>query len=120
MKRNMDVATQLEELKVLQDGWLNGEGYAYTDYALDSLAAHYEQYYPAEDAPTPYIYPSPDKDVVRAEWRIGSRDISLDIDLMSGLLSYYHCLDLDTEQSEEADLDLATKSGWDLLAAKLR
>ena len=113
-----DAPTQLKELRDLRDGWLDGEGYRYSERLLNRFIDAYCMFYP-EDAPTPIFFPTPEKDVVRAEWRIGSRDISLDVDLASGFLSYYHCLDLDTEQSDEADLDLYLKEGWDLLLQKL-
>ena len=53
-----------------------------------------------------------------AEWRFGPNDISLEVDTES-LEAYFHCLNHDTDASEERDLDLGVGTEWEWLAKKI-
>ena len=53
----LDVAARLDELRAMQDGWLDGDGKAPDHAGLDWLADAFNHYYP-DTAPLPRIYPT--------------------------------------------------------------
>ncbi len=112
----INIKSQLDELRVLKDGWYDGRGFAPSpaglDWLSDSLVAHY-----SGDITPPRIYPVPEGGV-RFEWMFGRRDISLEIDLheRSG---EWHSLDLDSNDEETRSLNLDDKADWDWMAEHL-
>ena len=74
-----DVLVQLDELRSLENGWLDGEGIAPCKEGLDWLAGYFEACYP-EDLPVPRIYPTP-KGGVQIEWALNAYEISLAVNL---------------------------------------
>jgi len=112
----LDIDTQFAELAQLKDGWLNGEGSAYEPDQLNILATCFNQNL-SPDLPLPRIYPMPDGGI-QAEWMFGRWDTSIEIELPS-LCAEYSTLHLDTQQDDEASLDLSRKEGWDSLNERL-
>ena len=55
----LDIASRLEELKKIKDGWLDGAGQAPSHEGLDWLAGVLKDRYP-DYLPRPYAYPVPD------------------------------------------------------------
>ena len=111
-----DIGRQLNELKALAPGWLGGEGESYNSERLDRLAEYFAIRFP-RFLERPVIFPMVDGGVM-AEWRFGPNDISLEVDIES-LEAYYHCLNHDTDASEERDLDLGVETEWEWLAKKI-
>lgn len=107
----LDVAAQLDDLRLLKDGWLDGLGKAPDPSALDTLTRWFELNGPM-DYPLPHIYPTAEGGV-RAEWRFGSQDISLEFDF-SQHTADWHCLDLDSDKEEAKTLDFnaAKDNNW--------
>jgi hypothetical protein len=73
------VAEQVESLKGLQDGWLDGEGLAFHDEALAWSSKLLESLVNGFELATPHIYPTPEGGV-RAEWSRPRWEISADLD----------------------------------------
>lgn len=113
----MDVAARLEELKLLKNGWLEGEGRAPKSEQLDWLAEVFDSFYPGE-LPTPYLYPTPEGGV-QAEWTSGDWEASLDIDL-GKQKSSWHLLNIVTDEELEAEFDLTKPEDWVELAKLVR
>ena len=53
----LHVGAQLDDLRLLQDGWLDGDGKAPYSDGLDWLHEAFECKFPLE-APVPHIYPT--------------------------------------------------------------
>ena len=98
----MDPRVQLEKLKVLQDGWLDGDG---SHLSLDLLArvgTWFDEHL-SEDTPLPRLYPTPEGGV-EAEWLIGRLDISIEFDEAAEIVEW-HAMDLDTGKADEKTID---------------
>ena len=113
----LDIPSQLDDFRHMQDGWLEGEGIAPSHDGLDWLTATFTQLYQTE-LPLPYIYPTPEGGVL-AEWSLQSNDASLEIDLEHHTAEW-HLLDMDTDQGEMCDLNLDEDATWDWIADRLR
>ncbi len=73
-----DVAARLNEIRNLKDGWLDGKGRAPSASGLEWFARILRKL-GTKGTPPPYLYPTPEGGV-RAEWSLGSQDVSLDVD----------------------------------------
>lgn len=116
-KRDLTVQAQLDRLRALEDGWLDGEGKAPSDEGLDWLVETFGRWYPP-NLECPYFYPT-EKGGVQAEWTLGCTELSVDIDLRkrSGWL---YSLNLDTDDEVVRDLDLEIGSDWRVLGELIR
>lgn len=112
----LEVARQLERLRTLEDGWLEGEGTAPSADGLDRLAAGFEKYFP-EALPLPRIYPTP-AGGAQMEWTLGANEIGLDVDLTTGT-GEWHRVDLSSGKDEMDSLDLTTSKGWQTLRNRI-
>jgi hypothetical protein len=73
------VPDQVDSLKGLQDGWLDGEGVAFSDEALAWSSKLLESIVNGFELATPHIYPTPEGSV-RAEWSRPLWEISAELD----------------------------------------
>lgn len=92
----LDLGNRLEEIGLLQEEWLNGEGIAPKKEALDWFAKIFESNYDA-NLPLPYLYPTP-QGGVQAEWIIDKYDISLNIDFINKS-AFYQSLNNATDET---------------------
>ena len=108
---------QLDELRSIKPGWLDGEGVAPNHDGLNWLSDMFKQYYPSDAVP-PHIYPTP-LGGLSLEWDIGKWEISLEIDLVkhSGEWSWY---DVGTDSIDEKVLDLNEPHEWKWIADQIR
>lgn len=113
----LDVAARLDEIRLLRDGWCDGQGVGFSASGLEWLSDSFEEHVP-ESVPLPYLYPT-DSAGIRAEWSISDCDCSLDIDLdrKSG---YWHNLNLKTDAENTRELDLSGPSGWEWVVGQVR
>jgi hypothetical protein len=111
-----DIASRMDELALLQDGWLNGEGLAPKKEDLALFLIMFEQFYDAF-LPLPHLYPTP-AGGLQAEWANGSSDISLTVDF-TAQKAFYQFLNHTSGRVEEFDINLADKAGWQLLNTRL-
>ena len=105
----LDTTKQLCDLLSLRDGWFDGEGMAYNPVFIDELRQDFVSRYPKE-CPLPYIYPTPDGDV-RAEWTLGSVEISLAIEEGTYEADWF-AVDCETGKFHEKRLDLRSDDAW--------
>lgn len=113
----MDIRGRLDELRRLEDGWLNGNGKAPGSDELEWLAASFEQHYP-DDLPLPYLYPTTEGGV-RAEWSLSDYEISLEVNLVTRL-AYWHRLDLETHADCAREMDLDNENDWAWIVSEIR
>lgn len=113
----LDIAAQLDELRALGDGWLDGDGQALSSEGLDRLAVRFEEHYP-EQLPLPSIYPTP-AGGAQLEWTLGSNEVSVEVDLASGKAEW-HEVDLSSGIDALDTLDLATGPGWSVMTERIK
>jgi hypothetical protein len=75
----LDIAAQIDELKLLTDGWLDGRGKAPDPGGLDWARELLETHLP-DHVQLPHLYPTPDGGI-QAEWNLHGIEISLELDL---------------------------------------
>ena len=112
-----DFGVQIDKLRSLSDGWMNGQGIAPDTKGLDWLAHALDLHW-LEDLPKPWFGPNAEGGV-EAEWRFDDMDASLEINL-ERKTAYWHLLNLTTEEFEERDLDLTNRSDWDWLTDQFK
>lgn len=107
-----DIAARIDELAIIEDGWLDGEGRAPSRDRLTDLKDLFETYF-FGDLPLPFLLPT-ESGGVRAEWSTGVWESSLDIDLES-MSGYWHTWNKENDEDSELDLNLDEEEGWDSL-----
>ncbi len=115
----LDIETRLDEILLLQDGWLDGIGSAPDREALPKLAQAFDERYSPE-LPLPHLYPTPDGGI-QAEWTLGKWEVTLEISLPS-MRAEFQALELGSNRCDELEVDLSDEdgSGWERLNVKLR
>jgi hypothetical protein len=113
----LDVGARLDELRLLEDGWMEGGGRAPSKDGLAWLEDAFKLRYP-EDTKNPHLYPTPEGDL-RAEWSNDRWDISLVIRL-SDKSGMWHALDLQSDAEETRDLNLDDNSSWTWIVERVR
>ena len=108
----LDIFAQIENLRSLKDGWLDGEGKAPDHKELERFAQLFDKHW-IESLPLPYIYPTCEGGI-QAEWWIGRYTISLAVEFPSQK-SYYHQIHLDTKEDFDMELNLSSHAGWETL-----
>lgn len=115
----LDPFVQMESLRRLQDGWLDGEGKAPSEAGLDWMAQQLDLHLSGRT--TPYLYPTLEGGV-RAEWTLGRWEVSLDVDLVRKT-GYWHALCMDSATwdaaEEEKSLKLSRHDDWQWIADRL-
>ncbi len=113
----LDIRGRLDELRRLEDGWLDGDGKAPGSEELEWLAAGFDQHYP-DDLPMPYLYPTPEGGV-QAEWSLSDNEISLEVNLVTHRADW-HRLDQETDADYVRELDLDNENDWAWVASEVR
>ena len=114
----LDVAARLDELRAMQNGWLDGAGSAPSHQGLDWLSANFESHFP-DDLPLPYLYPTPEGGI-EAQWSLEANSIILEIhlDTHQGDWLRFAKEDDDNEDSQIFDLDDA--DAWQQFTGEIR
>ena len=112
----LNIFVQIESMRSLEDGWLDGEGKAPPHESLEWFARTFDNHW-VEPLPLPCIYPTFEGGI-QAEWMIGRCAISLEVEFPSKK-AYYHHIHLDTKEDFEADLDLSNSECWKTLKKTL-
>ena len=105
---HLDMFVQIDSLRNLIDGWLDGEGIAPSEQGLNWVVDKLDDYF--SDMTVPYLYPTPEGGV-RAEWSLGKYEASLDIKL-DNQTGYWHSLDMTNNTDAEKTLDLSKQEDW--------
>jgi hypothetical protein len=113
----LDILIQIESIRNLKDGWLDGEGKAPSHVALTWFVQTFDRYW-VDPLPLPYIYPTYEGGI-SLEWSIGYWELSLDIDLTSHT-GYWHALHTENNQANEKDLNLEKEEDWNFLIQQIK
>ena len=111
-----DVGAQLDELRLLKDGWLEGEGLSPPETGLDWLQNAFDRHFP-DEAPLPHLYPT-ETGGVQAEWSIGPHEVTIELDLDTNM-GEWHVLDRETGEAMERTLDGDDSSDWKWLVGQI-
>jgi hypothetical protein len=113
---SLDIHDQLDELRNLADGWLNGDGIALKKDGLDWLAQSFDRYYPTE-LPLPYIFPTAEGGV-QAEWFIPKFAVSIEINIEKHNGEFL-LMNHETGKDIFINLNLDTLEDWNWLVNQL-
>ncbi len=113
----LDVPARLNELRMLRDGWLDGQGKALDEQELDWFAEILSRLYP-EELPLPYVYPTIEGNI-RLEWAYDTREISMEVDLHVHR-GEWDVLDVSTGEEEHRVLNLTNDMEWRFISERIR
>ncbi len=113
----LDIRGRLDELRRLEDGWLDGVGMAPGSDELEWLAAGFDRHYP-DDLPLPYLYPTVEGGV-RAEWSLSDFEISLEVNLVTHRADW-HRLNQETHTDDTRELELDNENDWTWIASEVQ
>ena len=105
----LDISVQIDDMRLLKDGWLEGQGKAPSKEGLSWLSQAFDKHY-SGDLPLPYLYPT-EPGGVQAEWSLGRNEITLEIDLTEHS-GYSHALQMEDNTEETLCLDLGSEICW--------
>ena len=111
------IGSQLDQLRLLKDGWLEGEGLSPTETGLDWLENAFDRHFP-DEAPLPHLYPT-EAGGVQAEWSIGQIEITLELNLDTHS-GEWHALDTKTGKVGERILDCDDSNDWEWLVDQVQ
>ena len=112
-----DISARLDEFRLLKNGWLDGHGRAPAVTDLDRISDFLEEQYPDSLVP-PYLYPA-ETGGIRAEWTIGSWEISFDI-TVNNMTGEWHALNMKTNEEEARNLSLKDSDQWRWFLDRIR
>ena len=113
----LDFGAQLAELRLLRDGWLDGEGISPPTDGLEWLNDVFERHYP-DELSLPHLYPT-ETGRVQAEWSLDPNEITLDVDLGTRL-GEWHVLNLTSDDVSERTLNCDDAADWRWLVDRIK
>ena len=113
----LDISAQLDDLRLMKNGWLEGEGLAPPPEGLDWLSQAFDDHY-SENLPPPYLYPT-EEGGVQAEWSFKQDEVSLRIDLGSHA-GGWHALNMETDADASRTLNLDRAESWDWIGGQIQ
>lgn len=122
IKDPLDISLQLDDIRRLKDGWLDGAGRAPSQSGVDWIESRLNRYLPA-DFPRPYLYPTVSGGI-QVEWSIESNEVSLEIDLDSRLGIWHQLnlrpqLNLQSDDEIERELNLDHSTAWEWIICQI-
>lgn len=113
----LDIDARLDELRELNDGWLDGQGFAPAGTGLTWLAASFNRHYP-ESLLRPRLFPTVDGGI-QAEWVIDSTDIDININLVNKS-GEWHSLDLVSGTEHQKTVNLDDEDAWKWIVKRIQ
>lgn len=114
----LDVQARIEQLSLLRDGWLDGDGLAPARTGLAWFASAWQSHWPSE-LPPPHLYPAPSGGL-EAEWTVGETSLSAGIDLSARRAVLMMVNTRSGDIAIDQSIDLALNQGWHTLTECLR
>lgn len=97
---------QILSLQQLAPGWFDGDGFGYEQVQLNWLSELLNEMVIAFQLPTPYIYPTPERNMVTAEWSMQEWEVGASIDLTK-LNANISAVNVGSYDIHELSLDLS-------------
>jgi len=113
----LDVPSRLEELGLLEEGWLDGEGRELDKKGIRWFSDTFEMFFP-DDLPLPYIYPTADGNI-QLEWTLGNYELSLEVDLINHR-GEWQAVNVETDEEEYYELHLDKLEEWKKMCFSIR
>jgi len=110
----LDVPARLDELRNMQDGWLDGVGKAPSHQGLDWLSASFQRNFP-DELPLPHLYPTPEGGI-EAEWSLGTHSVILEFHLDTHRGDWLQSSKKSEDEEYSRSLDLDKMETWHWLA----
>lgn len=107
IQEDFQLVAQFEELRVLEDGWYDGQGLSLREDRLDLVAARMIGHYP-EVIPLPAIVPTPEGNLL-FEWNAPG-DPTVDL-CLADLTAQFHAFDPKMSDLEQ-EFDLSQEKAW--------
>ena len=114
----LDVSARLDELKEMQDGWLDDVGVAPSRQGLDWLSASFESHFP-DDLPLPHLYPTPEGGI-EAQWFLETNSVILEIHLHNHQGDWLRFAKDDDDDEDSRTLNLDDVEAWQQLTEEIR
>lgn len=112
----LKINAQLDDIRALKDGWLEGAGKAPPHAGIEWLDLKFETHFQTK-TPLPYLYPT-ETGGIQAEWSLGPHEISLDMHLDTHL-GIWNDLNLDSDLDDERQLNLDEDVNWNWLVKRI-
>ena len=112
----LDVGAQLDELRLLHDGWLGAEGLAPPGTGLDWLHGAFDRHFP-DETQLPHLYPT-EAGGVQAEWSLRPYEITFDVNLETHT-GEWHLLDMVSGTASERTLNCDDGDNWKWLVDQI-
>lgn len=113
----LDVPARLDELRHMQDGWLDGGGKAPSHQELDWLSTSFQRNFP-DELPLPYVYPTPEGGI-EAEWSLGTHSAILEFHLDTHQGDWLQFSKDSEDEESSCSLDLDKTEAWRWLATAI-
>jgi hypothetical protein len=114
----LDVGVRIDELLLMKNGWLDGEGLAPDPSGLRWFAAAFDASFP-DDLPLPCLFPTPEGGI-QAEWSLEGHEIEMEIDLKTRTGELLILNPQENEEETNHSVNLSSPEGWKLLAEEIR
>ena len=114
----LDVPARLDELRKMQDGWLDGIGKAPSHQGLDWLSASFQRNFP-DELPLPHLYPTPEGGI-EAEWSLDKHSVILEFHLDTHQGDWLQFSKESEDEECSRSLDLDKTEAWRWLSTAIR
>lgn len=105
----LNVCHQLDDIRKLSNGWLDGEGTAPSCDGINWIESTLHRYIPS-GFPRIYLYPTETGGILM-EWSIKSNEASIEVNLESRI-GIWHVLNMQSGEGDERALDLDQATDW--------
>lgn len=117
-----DISLQLDDIRALENGWLDGNGRAPSEAGIDWIESKLYRYLPS-GFPRPYLYPT-EAGGVQLEWSVESNEVSIEVSLESHLGVWHELnlrpeLNLQSPDERERELNLDQSSAWEWIIRQI-
>lgn len=105
----LNISHQLDNIRKLSNGWLDGEGTAPSYDGINWIESKLHRYIP-NDFPPIYLYPTETGGIL-IEWSIESNEASIEVDLESRI-GIWHELNVQSGEDDEREFNLDQATNW--------
>ena len=106
----LDIGVRLDELALLNTGWMDGKGIAPDKDGLKWLEDMFNSYYNSDALPFPRLFPTAEGGI-QAEWSLSDWEVSLEIDLTTKQAEY-QAVNIKTGEEDNLSYNLTLPESW--------
>lgn len=113
---SLDIPSRLDELRSLENDWLNEKSLVPTKEQFQWFLESFESNF-SDELPLPYLYPTAEGNL-HLEWELDHHDISLEIDMKTHIAEW-HDYSFVSDDYEMKDLNLDKPEDWEFIHENL-